>query len=81
MVLGKVHTLSDKATRFESSEQLVNNVVQDRGGIGFIGMAFVGNSKLLAISDGPAQAFQPNEMTVATEDYVLLSFPATIMQR
>jgi len=71
MVLGKIHTLSDKATRFESSEQLVNNVVQDRGGIGFIGMAFVGNSKLLAISDGPAQAFQPNEMTVATEDYAL----------
>ena len=71
MVLGKVFSLSENASRFESSEQLVNNVVQDQGGIGFIGMAFVGKSKLLAISDGPTQAFRPSEMTVATEDYAL----------
>jgi phosphate transport system substrate-binding protein len=71
MVLGKTHKLNPKAIRFESSEELVNNVVQDRGGIGFIGMAFVGKSKLLAVSDGPTQAFKPSEMTVATEDYAL----------
>lgn len=71
MVLGKTYKLSPDASRFESSEQLVNNVVQDQGGIGFIGMAFVGKSKLLAISDGPTQAFKPTEMTVATEDYAL----------
>lgn len=71
MVLAKQAKLSDRALRFESSEQLVNNVVMDQGGIGFVGMAFVGKSKLLAISDGPAQAFKPSDLTVATEDYAL----------
>lgn len=71
MVLGKKYSLSASAQRYESSEALVNNVMQFDGGIGFIGMAFVGDSKLLAISDGPTQAFKPNQLTVATEDYAL----------
>ncbi|WP_353348281.1 phosphate ABC transporter substrate-binding/OmpA family protein [Oceaniserpentilla sp. 4NH20-0058] len=71
MVLGKRYSLSDTAERYESSENLVNNVLQHSGGIGFIGMAFVGKSKLLAISDGPTQAFEPTQLTVATEDYAL----------
>ena len=71
MVLGKRYQLSEAAQRFESSENLVRNVLQHEGGIGFIGMAFVGKSKLLAISDGPAQAFEPSQLTVATEDYAL----------
>ena len=71
MVLGKGITLSEQARRFESSEKLVNQVLQEDGGIGFIGMAFVGKSKLLAISDGPTQAFKPSQLTVATEDYAL----------
>lgn len=71
MVLAKKAKLAQSATRFESSEQLVSNVVMDRGGIGFVGMAFVGKSKLLAISDGPAQGFKPSNLTVATEDYAL----------
>ena len=71
MVLGKQFQLSGSAQRFESSENLVRNVLQNEGGIGFIGMAFVGKSKLLAISDGPAQAFKPSQLTVATEDYAL----------
>lgn len=71
MVLGKRFKLSELAQRFESSEHLVRNVLQNDGGIGFIGMAFVGKSKLLAISDGPAQAFKPSQLTVATEDYAL----------
>lgn len=71
MVLGKRFQLSEQANRFESSENLVNNVLSHEGGIGFIGMAFVGKSKLLAISDGGAQAFKPTKLTVATEDYAL----------
>jgi phosphate transport system substrate-binding protein len=71
MVLGKRFQLSEQARRFESSENLVNNVLNNDGGIGFIGMAFVGKSKLLAISDGPTQAFKPTQLTVATEDYAL----------
>ena len=70
MVLDKSNPLSNGAQRFESSEVLVNRVLTDPGAIGFIGLAFVGKSKLLAISDGEA-AFKPSLLTVATEDYAL----------
>lgn len=63
--------LSDASLRYESSEALVNQVIHDPQGIGFIGLAFVGKSKLLAVSDGGAPAFQPSFLTVATEDYAL----------
>jgi len=70
MVLDKLSPLSDRAQRFESSDVLVNRVLVDPGAIGFIGLAFVGKSKLLAISDGEA-AVKPSLLTVATEDYAL----------
>ena len=71
MVLGKKAPLSESAQRFESSELLVENILNDTGAIGFIGLAFVDESKLLAISDGDTQAFKPSLLTVATEDYAL----------
>ncbi|MEH6344005.1 MAG: phosphate ABC transporter substrate-binding/OmpA family protein [Bermanella sp.] len=71
MVLGKKAPLSRTAKRFESSELLVENILIDTGAIGFIGLAFVDESKLLAISDGDTQAFKPSLLTVATEDYAL----------
>jgi phosphate transport system substrate-binding protein len=71
MVLAKQYSLHERAKRFESSEELVDNVVSDIAGIGFVGMGFVGESKLLAISDGPAQGFKPSPLTLATEDYPL----------
>lgn len=71
MVLGKTLRLHEKAVRYESSEQLSDSVSRDRGGIGFIGMAFVRDAKLLAIADGAAQALQPTKLTVGTEDYAL----------
>ncbi len=71
MVFSKTQRLSSSASRYESSSILVNNVLRDSGAIGFIGMAFVGKSKLLAISDGSAQAQKPSLLSVATEDYAL----------
>ena len=71
MVLTKISPLSSHALRFESSHALVQQVLNDPGAIGFIGLAFVGKSKLLAVSDGEAQAFKPSLLTVATEDYAL----------
>lgn len=71
MVLSKKSPLSESAQRFESSDRLVANILSDTGAIGFIGLAFVGESKLLAISDGETQAFKPSLLTVATEDYAL----------
>lgn len=71
LVLSNGAALSADSERYESSEELVNQVVNDPNGIGFIGLAFVGKSKLLAISDGAAPAFKPSFLTVATEDYAL----------
>lgn len=71
LVLSETQKLSPSALRFESSDLLSSNVAQDEGGIGFIGMAYVGKSKLLAIADGATQAFKPSKLSVATEDYAL----------
>lgn len=71
LVLSETQKLSPTALRFESSDVLSASVVKDEGGIGFIGMAYVGQSKLLAIADGATQAFKPSKLSVATEDYAL----------
>jgi len=64
--------LSGNALRFESSHQLISQVVNNHGAIGFVGIAHVGNSKLLSISktaDSPA--ILPNKYTIGTEGYPL----------
>lgn len=71
MVLAKKYSLDGSAQRYEDSEELVNNVLANQGGIGFVGMGFVGASQLLAIRDGQAQSFKPSQLTLATEDYAL----------
>lgn len=70
MVLGK-KKLRHGARRFESNDVLSDQVAADTGGIGFVGLASVRQSKLLAVSDGSAKALLPNKLTVATEDYAL----------
>ncbi len=71
LVLGKKYTLSGSARRYESNDQLSDDVSKDPSAIGFAGLASVRNSKLLAISDGDAPALKPNQLTVASEDYPL----------
>ena len=71
LVLGKTYKLDSAALRYESNDQLSDDVSRDPGGIGFSGLASVRNSKLLAISDGNAPALKPNQLTVASEDYPL----------
>jgi len=71
LVLGKTYALDETAQRYESNDQLSDDVSQDPGGIGFSGLASVRNSKLLAISEGNAPALLPNQLTVASEDYPL----------
>ncbi|MBW0147658.1 substrate-binding domain-containing protein [Marinobacter sp. CAU 1620] len=71
LVLGKAYTLSPTAKRYESNDQLSDDVSQDPSGIGFAGLASVRDSKVLAISDGNAPALKPNQLTVASEDYPL----------
>lgn len=71
LVLAGKYKLTDKALRYESNDQLSDDVSRDPSGIGFAGFASVRHSKLLAVSDGDAPALKPSELTVATEDYPL----------
>lgn len=71
LVLGDAYELDTNAQRYESNDELSDDVSQDPGGIGFSGLASVRDSKLLAISDGTAPALKPNQLTVASEDYPL----------
>ena len=64
-------SLAPTAKRFESSDQLSDLVSQDPGGIGFIGLPYVRQSKALAIADGDSQPMPPSTTLIATEDYPL----------
>ncbi len=60
------------AIRIESSSLLSEKIRQDIGGIGFIGLAYANNTKLVAISETAAMApVFPTSFTIANEDYPL----------
>src|SRR5690606_10352639 len=64
--------LSASAKRYESSQELSDNVSTTEGAIGFIGLPYVRQAKLVAVSDSDdALAVLPNPFTVSTEDYPL----------
>lgn len=71
LVLGQNYKLHPAAKRFESNDQLSDEVSSDPAGIGFTGLASVREAKLLAISEGAAPAMKPTRLSVATEDYPL----------
>jgi phosphate transport system substrate-binding protein len=71
LVLAKDYRLAATARRFESNDELSDRVAADRAAIGFVGLASVRNSKLLAIADAATAAIKPDRLTVATEDYPL----------
>jgi phosphate transport system substrate-binding protein len=71
LVLSKSSPLIPTARRFESNADLSDAVAQDRGGIGFVGLPYIRQSKALAVADDIPLAILPNRFTVATEDYAL----------
>jgi len=71
LVLGKKTPLVKGARRYESNAKLSDDVAMDRNGIGFTGLAYVRQSKALAISDEAAAALKPLPFNVSTEDYAL----------
>ena len=71
MVLGKEYSLSTSAKRFESNDELSDEVSIDIDGIGFVGLPSVRRAKLISISDGFGKALTPNTLNIATEDYAL----------
>ncbi|SDZ88515.1 phosphate ABC transporter substrate-binding protein, PhoT family [Thiothrix caldifontis] len=57
---------------FEDSNALSAHVASDPGGIGFVGLNYIGNSKALPLRMGDGgRALSPNRFTVKTEDYPL----------
>ncbi len=70
LVLGSA-VLLPSARGFEDSGALSEAVAADVSGIGFAGLAFVGGTKVLAVSEAGAPPFLATRFTVATEDYVL----------
>lgn len=63
--------LSQSAKRYESNDELAQQVAGDPGGIGFTSLAAAAKLPTLALRDGEGQAIAPSEASVATEDYPL----------
>ncbi|WP_154222688.1 substrate-binding domain-containing protein [Marinicella rhabdoformis] len=64
--------LSQDAKRFESNSQLVEQVMQDQGGIGFTGLAYAPDQVLVKIAAAKGlPEIKPDIFSVASEDYPL----------
>jgi phosphate transport system substrate-binding protein len=63
--------LAAGAKRYESSEELSDNVDGDVQGIGFIGFAYIRNAKPLKIATPCGLQFTPEAFGVRTEEYPL----------
>lgn len=63
--------LDPAARRFESNEELAQQVASDPAGIGFTSLAAAGQLPTLALRDGEGRAVAPSEASIATEDYPL----------
>jgi phosphate transport system substrate-binding protein len=70
LVLGNA-SLSASAKRIEDSRKLSDSVAQDPNGIGFIGLAYVQDTRAIAVYENGTAALLPSPFTVATEDYAL----------
>ena len=71
LVLGKDTVITPSAKRFESNAQLSDEVAKDAAAIGFVGLAAVGKSMSVAVSDEGAKPIAPMPFNVSTEDYAL----------
>jgi phosphate transport system substrate-binding protein len=64
-------TLRKDAKRFESSEDLSDEVSRDPDGIGFAGFAYLRNAKALSITGGCGITSAPDTFNVKSEEYPL----------
>ncbi|WP_371228274.1 substrate-binding domain-containing protein [Pseudomonas sp. QE6] len=71
VLAGHGKTLANGTQRFESSDQLSQQVSADPQGIGFVGLSSIRKAKTLRIADGDSQAMPPSTTLIATEDYPL----------
>ncbi len=67
---GKAHLAAD-ARRFESSNELSDNVANDADGIGFVGFAYMRNARAVSLVNECGMTFAPSTFSVKTEEYPL----------
>lgn len=70
LVLGAA-SLPATTQRYEDGQQLAGDVASDPRSIGFVGLAYVGDTRALKIGDGESIAYRPTVFTVRTESYRL----------
>lgn len=70
LVLGS-STLTTTAARYESNEELANQVLRDPLAIGFVGLAAAGRAKAVQVRHEDTLPLAPEPVFVATEDYPL----------
>ena len=64
--------LLSTAGRYESSEQLVSDVLNDPAGIGFTGLAYAEEDVMVAVAAEPGlSAIKPKQFSISSEDYAL----------
>ncbi|WP_317930615.1 phosphate ABC transporter substrate-binding/OmpA family protein [Halioxenophilus sp. WMMB6] len=71
LVLSDQPSLSGDAQLFESNRALADAVAKDENGIGFVGLAAIAQCKPLAIGQSGVDALKPEQIAIATEDYLL----------
>lgn len=71
LVLGKQRNMSHQSQIVPSNSEMVEIVRATPGAIGFVSLASVEDSKVLAVSDGTKGAFTPDQLSIGTEDYPL----------
>ncbi|MDH5423571.1 MAG: phosphate ABC transporter substrate-binding/OmpA family protein [Gammaproteobacteria bacterium] len=71
LILVKGRNLTATAKRYESNADLSDQIASDPAAIGFVSLPNIRKSKALAVSEGEGSARLPNNLTVATEDYIL----------
>ncbi len=69
LVLNK-QPVCQEAKRYEDSELLSAKVAEDKNGIGFIGLAYIGDAKPLGIQECSI-VYQPTSFSVKSEEYPL----------
>lgn len=71
LVLEDKYPLAPSAQRFETNDQLAEACAKDPAAIGFVGLAYAGKNKILAVAEGHAKPVVPTAFEIGTEDYPL----------
>jgi phosphate transport system substrate-binding protein len=64
-------TISPTAEKYESSENLSDDVAKDQNAIGFIGLPYIGKNRALKLSSSCGLSYAPSRFSIKSEQYPL----------